>query len=218
MTAMKKVWLMLSAWLCASLLAAQDMKSLFVSMPDSVIPLLTKVNREDCVDFLDSKMKAEVKNRFGQPSELKVLTADYFLLQTTGRSTMEMKLLPLNDSVKVICAVHTVGGPAYDSHLSFYDLQWNSLPQVDFIQLPSRDAFFLSADSLNTDTLDALRRKADMELVKASLSADKSELSFVYTTPQYMSKEDQEKIQAYIKKEPVIYEWKEGRFELLRRE
>ena len=37
-------------------------------------PLLTKVNREDCVDFLASNMKAEVKNRFGKVSELKRLT------------------------------------------------------------------------------------------------------------------------------------------------
>lgn len=40
---------------------AQDMKALFVSMPDSIAPLLTKVNREDCIDFLASNMKAEVK-------------------------------------------------------------------------------------------------------------------------------------------------------------
>lgn len=33
----------------------------FIAMPDSVAPLLTKVNREDCVDFLASNMKAEVK-------------------------------------------------------------------------------------------------------------------------------------------------------------
>lgn len=64
---------------------AQDMKALFVSMPDSIAPLLTKVNREDCIDFLASNMKAEVKNRFGQPTELKKLTDDYLYLQTTSK-------------------------------------------------------------------------------------------------------------------------------------
>ena len=34
-------------------LQAQEAKTLFVNMPDSLSPLLTKVNREDCIDFLD---------------------------------------------------------------------------------------------------------------------------------------------------------------------
>lgn len=105
--------------LCVLSLHAQDMKTLFIAMPDSMAPLLTKVNREDCVDFLASNMKAEVKNRFGKVSELKKLTDDYLFLQTTGSSSMEMKLLPLNDSVKVICVINTVCGPVCDSEIRF---------------------------------------------------------------------------------------------------
>lgn len=110
---MKKTLFVIGMLLCGLSLYAQDMKTLFIAMPDSVAPLLTKVNREDCVDFLASNMKAEVKNRFGKVSELKRLTDDYLFLQTTGSSSMEMKLLPLNDSVKVICVVNTVCGPAW---------------------------------------------------------------------------------------------------------
>ena len=61
---------------CVMSVMAQNMKSVFVAMPDSVTPLLTKVNREDCIDFLDSNMKAVVKNRFGNVAEMKVLTDD----------------------------------------------------------------------------------------------------------------------------------------------
>ena len=65
---------------------AQDLKSLFIAIPDSLSPLLTKVNREDFGDFLDSNMKAEVRNRFGNTSEMKKLTSDYLLLQTSSAS------------------------------------------------------------------------------------------------------------------------------------
>ena len=58
----------------------------------------------------------------------------------------------------------------------------------------------------------AIREKADMELVKATLSEDKSIISFTYTTPEYLAKTEREKLAVYIKKEPVIYEWKEGKF------
>lgn len=206
---------MIGVLLCALSLHAQDMKTLFIAMPDSVAPLLTKVNREDCIDFLASNMKAEVKNRFGKVSELKKLTDDYLFLQTTGSSSMEMKLLPLNDSVKVICVVHTVCGPACDSEIRFYDTQWQQLAEDDFIRLPSVDAFYLPADTLADEAYTAIRKKADMELVKASLSEDKPILSFTYTTPDYLAKEEREKLLIYIRKEPVAYEWKEGRFNMV---
>ena len=38
----------------------------FIAMPDSVAPLLTKVNREDCVDFLASNMKDGSEKSFWQ--------------------------------------------------------------------------------------------------------------------------------------------------------
>lgn len=56
---------------------AQDLKTLFVAMPDSLSPFLTEVNKADFGDFLESGMKAEVKNRFGNISEMTMLTADY---------------------------------------------------------------------------------------------------------------------------------------------
>lgn len=48
---MKKTLFVIGMLLCGLSLYAQDMKTLFIAMPDSVAPLLTKVNREDCVDF-----------------------------------------------------------------------------------------------------------------------------------------------------------------------
>lgn len=198
--------------MCALSVPAQDMKTLFVAMPDSVIPLLTKVNREDCVDFLASNMKAEVKNRFGKPSELKKLTEDYLLLQTTERSSMEMKLLPVNDSVKVVCVVNTVCGPACDSSVRFYDTQWQELKQRDFIQLPSVEAFYLPVDTLMDKEYITVREKADMELTKASLSEENTGITFIYTTPDYLAKEERKKLVAYIKKEPVVYVWREGKY------
>lgn len=198
--------------MCALSVPAQDMKTLFVAMPDSVIPLLTKVNREDCVDFLASNMKAEVKNRFGKPSELKKLTEDYLLLQTTERSSMEMKLLPVNDSVKVVCVVNTVCGPACDSSIRFYNTQWQELKQRDFIQLPSVEAFYLPVDTLMDKEYITVREKADMELIKASLSEKNTGMTFIYTTPDYLAKEEREKVAAYMKKEPVVYVWKEGKY------
>jgi hypothetical protein len=191
---------------------AQDMKSVFVAMPDSVTPLLTKVNREDCIDFLDSNMKAVVKNRFGNVAEMKVLTDDYVLMQTSEVGTLEMKLLPLADSTKVICMVKTVNVPVADSSVRFYTSDWSQQLDVkEFLQLPSMDAFFLPNDSLKDEAI-LTRKKADMHLMKAQLSKEDTSLTFTYTTPDYLNEEDREKLLPHLRKEPIILRWQDGKF------
>lgn len=209
---MKRLYLIYILCLCCWLGGrAQELRSLFVAMPDSVLPLLTKTNRMDCIDFLDSNMKAEVKNRFNNTSELKVLTKDYLELQLTSQSSVEMKLLPMNDSVKVVCMVHTVCGPVCDSEITFYDTQWKQLPSKNFITLPEVDRFYYL--NTNEESYATVRKAADMYLMKANLSSEASTLTFIYTTPEYLSKEDREKLELYLRKEPIVYQWVEGRFQ-----
>ena len=209
---MKRLYLIYILCLCCWLGGrAQELRSLFVAMPDSVLPLLTKTNRMDCIDFLDSNMKAEVKNRFNKTSELKVLTKDYLELQLTSQSSVEMKLLPMNDSVKVVCMVHTVCGPVCDSEITFYDTQWKQLPSKNFITLPEVDRFYYL--NTNEESYATVRKAADMYLMKANLSSEASTLTFIYTTLEYLSKEDREKLELYLRKEPIVYQWGEGRFQ-----
>lgn len=197
---------------CVMSVVAQDMKTVFVAMPDSVTPLLTKVNREDCIDFLDSNMKAVVKNRFGNVAEMKVLTDDYVLMQTSEVGTLEMKLLPLADSTKVICMVKTVNVPVADSSVRFYTSDWSQQLDVkEFLQLPSMDAFFLPNDSLKDEVI-LTRKKADMHLMKAQLSKEDTSLTFTYTTPDYLNEEDREKLLPHLRKEPIVLRWSEGKF------
>ena len=197
---------------CVMSVVAQDMKTVFVAMPDSVTPLLTKVNREDCIDFLDSNMKAVVKNRFGNVAEMKVLTDDYVLMQTSEVGTLEMKLLPLADSTKVICMVKTVDVPVADSSVRFYTSDWSQQLDVkEFLQLPSMDAFFLPNDSLKDEAI-LTRKKADMHLMKAQLSKEDTSLTFTYTTPDYLNEEDREKLLPHLRKEPIVLRWSEGKF------
>ena len=191
---------------------AQDMKSVFLAMPDTMTPLLTKVNKEDFIDFLASDMKAEVRNRFDNPAEMKVLTEDYVLLQTSAVGTLEMKLLPVNDSTKVVCMVKTVCASACDSEIRFYTTDWKQeLDKKEYLQWPDAGAFFLPKDSLSEEDV-LIRKKADMYLVKASLSKDDPTLTFIYTMPDCLNKEDKDKMLPQLNQNLVALEWKEGKF------
>ena len=206
-----KLWMLLCI-LSISSAFAQDMKSVFISMPDSIAPLLTKVNKEDCVDFLAYDMKAEVKNRFGGVTELKVLTDDYLFLQTTANSSMEMKLLPVNDSTKVVCMIKTVCSSACESEVHFYSSDWKQkLMTTDYLSKPEGDLFFLPVDSSDEEYA-LIRKEANVHLLKASLSKEDVSLTFIYTTPDYLNKENKEKLEPYLRKEPVVLKWQEGKF------
>ena len=209
---MQRILLIVLTFFCAMPMAAQDMKSVFIAMPDSIAPLLTQVNKEDCVDFLDSNMKAEVTTRFGGTAEMKVLTEDYVFLQTTPSSTLEMKLLPVNDSTKVVCMVKTVCASACDSEIHFYTSDWKGKMAVgDFLQKPEQEAFYLPNDSVTEESV-LIRKKADMHLMKASLSKDDASLTFIYTTPDYLNKEDKKQMLRYLNPNPVVFQWKDGKF------
>lgn len=192
-------------------LRAQEAKTLFVSMPDSLSPLLTSVNRADCVDFLESKMKAQVDNRFGKKSEMTALSKDYVRMQMSPKEVWQMKVLALNDTTKVICTVSTACAPACDSSIRFYTTDWKPLSTSLFITLPVMDDFLLTPDSTDIYTFEEAFRPADILLMKADFNQENTELMLTFTTPDYMEKETAEKLKLFLRR-PIIFQWKEGTF------
>ena len=192
-------------------LQAQEAKTLFVNIPDSLTPLLTKVNREDCIDFLESKMKAQVENRFGKKSEMTELGTDYVRMQMSPQTSWQMKVLARSDTTKVVCLVSTACAPACDSSLRFYTTDWKPLADSQFISLPVMSDFLSTPDSTTIYDFDEARRSADMLLMKADFSKDNSELTLTLTTPDYMAKETAEKLKPFLRR-PIVYHWKNGVF------
>jgi hypothetical protein len=191
--------------------AQQQARQLFVSMPDSLLPYLTAVNRADCIDFLDSHMKARIKNRFGQESEMTVLSADYIKMQLSEGSTWQMKLLPVNDSTQVVCTVSTVSAPVADSDIRFYTTSWQPLPAADYMDALPAIGSFMSPEALVDETLAPYVAAFDMRLLQADLSADSTDLTLTLTTTDYVTREALEKLQKYISREKT-YRWEGGRY------
>ena len=185
--------------------SAQDINSIFISMPDSLSPILTKVNRQDFADFLSSGMKAVVKNKFGGDSEMLNLTDNYLRLKTTEVSVEEMKLLPLNDSVNIVCVVKTYSGPVEDSSIEFYSTDWKKLPADDYIIRPVVSDFYGN----NNDSLSGFK---DMFLYKAELRENNNDIKFIFRSLDATDKETSEKLATAVDKE-IEYSWINGHYE-----
>ncbi|MDR0894042.1 MAG: DUF3256 family protein [Prevotellaceae bacterium] len=202
---MKKLFVLIClSWAIA--LHAQEAKTVFVDMPDSICPLLTAVNRADCIDFLDSKMKAEVTNRLNGKSEMTTLTADYINIRLSPNATWQLKLLAVNDTTSIIAIINTACAPACDSSIHFYTTAWKELPVAPTLIPPVMSDFVnIPADTDSYELRDAATQ-ADMLLMKATFTPDNDVLTFTFTTPTYMNKTSSDLLKPYI--HPTIdYRW-----------
>ena len=205
------MWAMLMLWLLPA--NAQQAKQYFVSMPDTILPLLTEINRADCIDFLESNMRAIVTNRLDGKSEMTKLTDNYIEIKLSEQSSWQMKVLALNDSTQVLCTVFTACAPACDSHIKFYTTQWESLSLADYIQtMPTLSDYLPQMNETDYDiqTLNAVKQ-ADLLLIKMQLSADDNTLVCSFDTPQYMEKSAAQKLTPLLQK-PIVYNWNSGKF------
>lgn len=207
---MKKLIFILALLSTVYSISAQNMRNLFADMPDSIMVLLTKNNRLDCIDFIENKMSARVKNKLDQYSKLQVLTSDYLKIQLSSKSYIQMKTLPLKDSLFVVCLVKTYLGPAAESSITFYSKDWQKLSSASFLTYPSFSDLWIKNDTLSAEKLETLQNKIDLKLVAAELSAATSTLTFSLQLDD-LSKEIRQEVNPYIR--PIIYSWRNERFE-----
>lgn len=185
-------------------LQARRMRDVFAEMPDSVLELLTRNNRLDCIDFIENNMTARVRNAMDDYSELKALNDTYLQLQLTAASRVEMKLLTVSDSVQYVCMVRTYAGPVEESTVAFYTADWQPLPASAHWREPHYDDFWVRSDTVSAEAWKEMKRRVDFRLVKASLSPDEEALEL---TLQLGTLEEKEKEAVLPFTRPLRYRW-----------
>ena len=175
-----------SFFILHSSFAELRIRDIYAEAPDSIFPLLTKNNRLDQIDFRENNMKADVKNKFEDHSELLVLNDKYLKLQLSKHCLVEMRLL--NDST--FCMVQTYNAPASDSQIRFFDTSWNELPQT--VERPSVDEFL--SEDVDIDVRLALQA---LPLIKVSLSENSETVIFELQTSE-LTKEQKKKLEGKV--------------------
>ena len=175
-----------SFFILHSSFAELRIRDIYAEAPDSIFPLLTKNNRLDQIDFRENNMKADVKNKFEDHSELLVLNDKYLKLQLSKHCLVEMRLL--NDST--FCMVQTYNAPASDSQIRFFNTSWNELPQT--VERPSVDEFL--SEDVDIDVRLALQA---LPLIKASLSENSETVTFELQTRE-LTREQKKKLEGKV--------------------
>lgn len=189
--------------------ARTPIRQWFTAMPDSVMPLLTKNNRLDFLDFLDCKMEAVVTNRLDGKSRMDRLTDNYLYIRYTSSCDVAMKLLPVNDSTDILCMVTTVKAMVSDSRVNFYDTSWQPIPLEFLLKEPILDDFRTAEIS---DSANVVWKKIDIFFKTYNLSPEKPTLTCQLSALDYLNKEDREAVAPFIKRDSIVFFWENGAF------
>ena len=142
----------------STMLAVADtltLRSLFKEMPDSVIPYLTRTNRLDFIDFMDSNMKAEVTNELGGKSQMTALSDDSLTIRLNDACTVSMFLLPVTEpadsSLQVIVMVRSfcLESKATENDIAYYTVRWRQLQSVPAMKADDKKRIFENIKSSN---------------------------------------------------------------------
>lgn len=189
--------------------AKAPLRQWIVSMPDSVMPLLSKNNRLDFIDFIDGGMEAVVTNRLDGKSRMTMLSEDFASIEYTRSSVVTMKLLPLTDTTDVLCMVTTMQGDVKDSRIAFYDERWEELDAELFIDEPLLLDFCVSEV---TDSSKLMWKKVDVFFKTYVLSPDALKMECGLSSMDYLSRADRDAVAPYVRKAPLTFLWQEARF------
>jgi len=116
-----------------SLAQELTMADYFKSMPDSLLPYLSKNNRLDMLDFMQAGMKSEVVNMLEGKSEMLVLTHDSLSIRMNPVMLLDMKLISLEapaDSSMVgirVCRTYIINENQTEHITEVYSSVWRLL-------------------------------------------------------------------------------------------
>lgn len=182
----------LTCWLCVS---AQSLREVWVEMPDSILPYLSKSQRTELADYVEMKAEPAVLSTFGDSVRIECMTNNYLLVKANEVTRLEIKLLDNN----TIALVQTWMAPAAESKLSFFNLQWQPKEVVvDY------KANIVKPESMSDEDFEELKTLMYPRLKEYRLSADNNSLSVSWNYP-LLSKKDVKRVADLLK--PQVLNW-----------
>ena len=85
---MKRIFLTLMITFNLIAVNAQEMRQLWIEMPDSIVPYLNKSLRTELADYVTMKMKPEVVNSLQDTTRIEKFTNNYIRVQLNNASKL----------------------------------------------------------------------------------------------------------------------------------
>ena len=187
---------------------AQDLMSVFLSVPDDVLFGIDAEGKDKLIaNPADTAVVSVPSTLNGEVKRLQI-SDDYIQLQTSGAATLQIKLLPLVNDSKIICVVNTVCGKACDSYVRFYNTNWTPLSNPGMLlPNPGKDWFLKTGIDRSDEEYINAHAALDMIPTKVILYPGNQALTLQCDIKNYLSVGDYKKIEPYIQNLSKNYGW-----------
>lgn len=186
---MKKIFLILLVMFSLLPLNAQNMRQIWLEMPDSIVPYLNRSLRTELADYVTMGMKSEVINALRDTTRIEKLTDDYILVKLSNATKLEIKSL----GASTIAMVQTWCGPLAESKLSLFTNNWEVKPlNIDVSPM------FVKPDTMSQQRYSELLDMANVTMNEMQLSVKDNSLTIKYSVP-LLSSTDKKEMQAILR-------------------
>ena len=172
---------------------AQDVKSLWMSMPTQMTQYLDDDMKRTLVDGGNGHV--EVKNLLGETTVLDTLTADFMQVKLNQATMLQLKALDTDSGKREVCVVRTFTAPEGESTATLYDADWNL---VGTIKLPTMaETLLQKPDTLSEAAYTELKSQITMVMTRATLAPDNKNIKISPSIP-LTDKEQQKRLKALL--------------------
>lgn len=172
---------------------AQDMKSLWISMPLEMTQYLDNDTKRTLVDGGNAQVR--VKNLLGETTVLDTLTADFMQVKLNNASTLQLKTLDTDGGKREVCVVRTYAAPEKESTATLYDTDWKPVETIDLQAMTN--GLLQKPDTLSETAYAELKSQLTMTLPQASLSPSNQNMKVSLSIP-LVDKEQIERIKTIL--------------------
>ncbi len=188
---------------------AQSVDFYFIKMPLDLLPDLPVNSRKDLVDFYKNERTSVMPSAFGGEMTVKEMSSSYLYLQTSSVTSLQMKLLPLNDSLNIISLIFTSSAPLKHSVIKFFDTDWKV---IDSIKPPKADVLdFFDKTSAGSELSVKFKNKVIRNFIEFSFDKDSDDLILTNSVKEDLQGEFLPEFDPFLKKS-IRLKWQKGKF------
>lgn len=194
--------------------AQNNVKDLLKAMPDSIIPYLNNNQKAELSKFSNAHDSLKVKNMLSGETSIDSINSSFARIKLTRFTDIQVKLLPMNDSTAIICAIKTYRKPVPDSNIKFYTTDWKEIKDTFGLPVTSNvdvmlDLLTERPDTMSTTRYNKLRNELEPVIIETAFTGTEPTITYKLSLP-LLNKEEKTELKSIIKQKS--FKWNSRTF------
>ncbi len=185
-------------------------------MPDAYYLTLTQNMRSKLLEAYKTDNNATQKNRFKGQSSINCIDSinDFLSVQNSPNGKADFKILREQNIPAYLVVIFTVCAPLCDSHIGFYNAEWQLLPNSLLPNISITD--FLDLDKIKSEekTADEIAESIGMTFYQYTFVDNGNDISIRLQADKSLEAENYSRLKPYLKTEKLLFKWNNGIYSL----